>query len=126
MTFIFSTLDLVTSDILFALQLRAANKPLLPKLRAFGCRDAISGFIPFIFSFLSCRTAEIDVGFDDSKTATLVMVASLITRFPMLCPGLERITLNFSSRDSVIIEAALEVLLSCNRDTLQCSVWVPH
>jgi len=116
--------DPVNSDILFALQLRAANEPLLPKLRAFECGDVTPGFIPFILSFLSCRTAEIDIGFDEDPPT--VTVASLIARLPMPCLGLERITLNFSPRDSAIIEAALEMLLACNRDTLQCSVWIPR
>jgi hypothetical protein len=109
--------DPVTSDILFALQLRTANEPLLPKLKTFECEDVTEAFIHFIPTFLSRKTTEIDIGFDEGSPT--VMIASMITRLPMLCPDLERITLRRLPRDPVITEAVSDMLLAYNRDTLQ-------
>ena len=109
--------DPVTSDVLFTLQLRTANEPLLPKLETFECKCATEAFIPFIPSFLSRKTTEIDIGFDEDSPT--VMVASMITGLSMFCPDLECITLNDLPRDPIITEAASEMLLACNRGTLE-------
>ena len=110
----------VALDFLFALQSRAANEPFLPKLRAFKCGRTIPPpipLIPLIPSLISRRTAEVHIRFcGDSPTA---MVASVIIRLPMLCPDLERITLEGLPRDPVIVEAISDMLLACNRDTLE-------
>jgi hypothetical protein len=77
-------------------------------------------FIPFIPLFLSPDTVEIKIEFvklvDRPST---VMVASTISRLSTLCPDLESIVLNSLPRDSVITDAVSEMLLGCNRDTLQ-------
>jgi len=109
--------DPVASDILFALQLRTANEPLLPKLKTFECKRATEAFIPFIPSFLSRTTTEIDIEFDEDSPT--VMVASTITGLSMFCPDLECITLNDLPRDPIITEAASEMLLTCNRGALE-------
>jgi len=112
--------DPVTSDILFTLQLRTTNEPLLPNLETFECEGTIDGaFIHFIPTFLSRETTDIDIGFDEDSPT--VMFTSIITKLPTLCPNLGRITLNDLPRDPVIIEAASEMLLACNRDTLNGS-----
>jgi len=109
--------DPVTSDVLFALQLRTANEPLFPRLEIFECKSATEAFIPFIPSFLSRNTTAIYINFAEGLPT--VMVASTVTRLSILCPGLERITLNPLPRDLVITEAVSEMLLTCNRDSLQ-------
>ena len=109
--------DPVTSDILFVLQLHATNGPLLPELEDFDCEGATMAFIPFIPSLLSHKTTSLDIEFAEGSPT--VIVASMITRLPMLCPNLERINLNCLPRDPIITEAASELLLSCNRDFLQ-------
>ena len=108
--------DPVTSDVLFALQLRTANEPFLPRLKIFKCEDVTEAFIPFIPFFLSHKTVEIDVGF--ANDSPVVMVASMVARLSTLRPDLEYITLNLP-RDPVITEAVSEMLLACNRDILQ-------
>ena len=49
----------------------------------------------------------------------MVMAASMIARLSTLCPDLEHITLNDLPRDAAITEAVSEMLIACNRDTLQ-------
>jgi hypothetical protein len=112
--------DPVTSDILFALQLRTANEPLLPKLKTFECEGVTTGaFIHFIPIFLSRKTTEINIIFDEDSDSPTVMIASMITRLPVLCPHLERITLGCLPKDPAIVEAVSDMLLAYNRDTLQ-------
>ena len=107
----------MTPDILFALQLRASNEPLFPKLEFFKCLNTTEAFIPFIPSFLSHETTLIDIEFsEDLPTA---IVASMIIGLSKPCPNLERITLDLLPRDPVITEAVSELLLTCNRDSLQ-------
>ena len=107
----------VTLDVFLALQLRAVDDPWLPRLEEFECHGATETFIPFIPLFLSPKIINIKVGFtEDSPT---VVVASMISRFSILCPNLEFITLTDLPRDSVITDAVSEMLLGCNRDTLQ-------
>ena len=112
--------DPVTLDFLFALQSRATNEPFLPKLRDFECGRAAPASIPLIHlipSFLSRRTTGIYIRFEGGSPTAVV--ASVIIRLPMLCPDLERITLESLPRDPVITEAVSDMLLACNRDTLQ-------
>ena len=110
--------DLVTPDVLLALQLRTGNDPLFPRLRSFVCEGITEGFIPSIPLFLSPNIVNIRIQFVASSPT--VMVASTIAQFSLLCPNLERITilLNNLPRDPVITEAVSEMLLACNRDTL--------
>ena len=109
--------DPVTSGVLFVLQLRAANEPLLPRLDIFTCQSATEAFIPFIPSFLSRKTTRIRIEFAESPPT--VMIASMITRLSILCPDLEGITLDCLPRDPVITEAVSELLLSCDGEYLQ-------
>ena len=109
--------DPLTSDILLAAQLRSVNDPWLPRLETFQCGEATGAFVPFVPLFLSPKTLKINIGFaEDSPT---VATATLITKFPTLCPDLESIVLYGLPRDLVMIEAVSEVLLGCNRDALQ-------
>jgi hypothetical protein len=110
----------VASGVLQALQLRTANRPLLPGLKIFECLVPDEAFVPFIPLFLSPDTVEIKIEFvklvDRPST---VMVASTISKLSTLCPKLESIVFDSLPRDSVITEAVSEMLLGCNRYTLQ-------
>lgn len=110
---------LVTPDVLLALQLRTGNDTLFPRLRTFACEGITEGFIPSISLFLSSKIVNIRIRF--AAGSPTVMVASTIARFSLLCPNLECISILLSDlpRDPVITEAVSEMLLACNRDTLQ-------
>lgn len=109
--------DLLTSDVLLTLQLRTDNEPLLPNLRSLECEAASEAFIPFIPLFLSPGTIEITLKF--AASAPTVMVASAIARLSKLCPNIQSLQLDVLPRNRVITEAASELLLGCNQDTLQ-------
>ena len=109
--------ETITLDALRILQLRTTNDPWLSGLRTFECGEATDAFVPFIPLFLSPKTTEIDIDFDEYTPA--VVVASIISSFSTLCPGLEYIILNVLPRDPIVTEAVSEMLLACNRDTLQ-------
>jgi len=109
--------DPVTPNVALVLQLRTVNDPWLPNLETLECREVTEAFSPFIPLFLSPKTTEIDIGFDEA--APTVVVASMIARLPTLCPGLEHITLHYLPRESVIAEAVSEMLFACNRDAVQ-------
>ena len=109
--------DLITPDVLLALQLRTSNDPLLPRLGTFECKAVSQAFVPFVPLFLSSRTSEITIGFVAS--APMVMVASTIARLSTLCPNIQSLVIIPLPRHQVITEAASELLLACNRDTLQ-------
>ena len=107
----------VTPDVLSALHLRTGNEPLLPRLKTFVCEGTAEEFIPAIPLFLSSTTNHIGIKFDvDSPT---LQVASTIARLSTLCPDLEHIFLDTLPKGQVITNAASEMLLACNRDTLQ-------
>jgi hypothetical protein len=110
--------DAVLPDVLLALQLRTANEHLLPRMKIFKCLEPDEGFIPFIPLFLSPNTTDVEIVFVYGTPT--VMVASIISRLSTLCPDLESIILNPLPRDLVITDAASEMLLGCNRDTLRC------
>ena len=109
--------DPVTSEILLALQLRAANNNFLPKLESFECVEAGEAFIPFIPAFFAQKTIGIDISFADDSSA--LAIAFFISRIPTLCPNLECITLSCLAQDPVVIDAVSEMLLSCNQDSLR-------
>jgi len=109
--------DPVTLDILQALQLRTVNDPWLPRLKRFECKGATEMFVPFIPSFLSPKTTEINIVF--AKDPPMVVVATMISRLSSLCLNLEWIVLRDLPRDPVVTEAVSEMLLACNRDALQ-------
>ena len=109
--------DHISNDVFPVLQLRTENDPWLPRLESFKCGEATDVFIPFIPLLLSPKTTKIKIDFDSD--IPIVVVASTIPRFPKLCPDLKRITINDLPRDPAITEAVSEMLLACNRDTLQ-------
>ena len=112
--------DPLPPDVLLTLQHRTLNTPLLPGLEAFVCREATAEFTPFIPLFLSPRTAIIDIVFVRTTPETpALMVASMITTFPALCPNLVEIALHRLPTDRAVFSAVSDVLLACNRNTLQ-------
>ena len=106
----------IAPDVLLALQLRTGNEPLLPRLGTFKCKAVSQAFVPFIPLFLSSRTSVISIGF---AGVPAVMVASTIARLSTLCPDIQSLFLFPIPNGQVIAEAASELLLACNRDTLQ-------
>jgi hypothetical protein len=107
----------VALDILLVLQLRTANELLFPRLKSFRCLGPNETFIPFIPLFLSPKTAEIKIEFvDGPSTLTL---AAIISGLSTLCPDLKCISFHSLPEDSAIVEAVSELLLGCNRNTLQ-------
>ena len=104
-------------DILLAVQLRTPSDPWLPRLKAFECWNTTEALIPFIPLLLSSKTIDIKAGFDEVTPA--VAAASIISRLSTLCPNLEHITLYDLPSDPVTIEAVSEMLIACNRDTLE-------
>lgn len=109
--------DPVTSEILLALQLRAANEPLLPRLKSFECSAATEAFIPFIPLFLSPQTTNINIAFTEDSPP--VAVASIISMLPTLCPNLQCVNMDRLGRDLAITSAVSEMLLTCNKGSLQ-------
>ena len=107
----------VTPNVALVLQLRTINDPWLPRLQTLECKKVTEAFSPFIPLFLSPKTTEIDIEF--ARGIPTVVGASMIARLSTLCPDLECITLNSLPRDLSITEAVSEMLLACNRDTLQ-------
>ena len=79
--------------------------------------NATGDFVPFIPLFLSSKTVEICIGFIPTPPA--VMVALTIARFPTLCPYIQCLLLDPLPQDPAMAEAVSEMLLACNRDTLQ-------
>lgn len=108
--------DLVSPEVLLTLQLYTGNEPLLPRLRNFGCANPTGDFTPFIPLFLSPRTTDICINFINSPT---IMVGLAIARFPKFCPHIGSLILKPLLRNPAITEAVSEMLLTCNRDTLQ-------
>lgn len=79
--------DLVTSEVLLALQLHTGNEPLLPRLEGFGCVNTTADFIPFIPLFFALKTTEICIRFTPSPST--VMLALKVAGFPALYPHQE-------------------------------------
>jgi hypothetical protein len=111
--------DPVTSETFLPLQLRAANEPFLPRLKSFYCEYATDAFTPLIPFLLSPQTTELNITF--SEDTHTVVVASIVSMFPTLCPNLERVTIYDPDReiDLVMDNAVSEMLLGCNRDFLR-------
>ena len=109
--------DPLVPDVLLVLQLRNGDESLLPGLGFFKCEAVSEAFAPFIPLFLSPRTVEIHIKFVASTPT--VMIASTIARFSTLCPNIQSLLLDPLRKNRVITEAASEMLLACNRDTLQ-------
>lgn len=109
--------DLVTSEVLLALQLQTNDEPLFPRLTSLVCSRAAGDFIPFIPLFLPLGIREIEIKF--VLDAPALTTALIIKRIPELCPHITSLVLNALPRDPAITKAASEMLLACNRDTLQ-------
>jgi len=113
-----TSIDLVvTQDVLLALQLRTGNETLLPRLERFVCKNTTGDFIPSIPLFLSPKTTDIIIKFNTYPST--VMLALTIARFPTLCPHIKHLSLEPLPRNPTMIEAVSDMLLACNRDTLQ-------
>ena len=109
--------DPVSLNITSVLRLRTVDDPWLPKLKTFECEEITEAFIPSIPLFLSPTTTEITIDFVED--IPIMVVASTIARLPQLCPDLESITIDDLPRHPIVTEAVSEMLLACNRDTLQ-------
>lgn len=107
----------IPSDTLSVLQLRILDEPLLPNLKTLELTEATADIVPFIPLFLSNGTTHIDIQFIASPPA--VMIASVIIRLPKLCPNMQNITLRPLPDHPTVINAASEMLLTCNLDTLR-------
>ena len=107
----------IPSNALSVLQLRTLNEPLLPNLKLLELKAAVAGVIPFIPLLLSQKTTDIEIQFVSKPPA--VMVASMMVNLPKLCPHARSITLEPLPRDSTVTDAASEMLLTCNLDTLR-------
>ena len=99
------------------LQLRILDEPLLPNLKTFELKEAAADIVPLIPLFLSNGITHIDIQFLADLPA--VMIASVIIRLPNQCPNMQSITLRPLLDHSTVINAASEMLLTCNLDTLR-------
>jgi hypothetical protein len=113
------SLDLLSLEVFAVLQFRVINKPLFPNLKYLQLWGTVGEFIPFIPSFLSPTTTVIDIGFGEYGNLPNVVVASVITTFPTLCPNLRTTCLYHLPRDPIITAAVSEFLLTTNRDALR-------
>lgn len=111
-----SSQDPIVKAVLLVLQFRTTKEPFLPNLRAFECKSATEEFIPFIPSLLSHKTTLIDIEF--AEDSSMLVVASMVARLPILCPDVGRIHLNGLPEHPLITEAVSDMLLGCNRDAL--------
>lgn len=108
-----------TAQLLSILQLCTTNEPLLPNLKRFRLWSTAGEFIPFVPLFLSPRTTVVDIEFKKSGLPK-AKVASMLAAFPMLCPNLQKITLQSLPTDPIITVAVSNMLLASNRDNLRC------
>ena len=111
------TRDPEISDLLLVQQSHTTNDPWLPRLQIFYCDDVTEQLIPLIPFFLSPRTTNISLGFDEDLPTAVI--GSVITMLPMLCPDIGTIGLDPLPKDPVIIKAVSEMLLACKRDRLR-------
>ena len=111
-------LDLLFSRLSSIQQLYAINKPLFLNLGTFRLQYASKKLIPSIPLFLSPRTTVISISFNKSDFPK-VIVTSMITTFPTLCPNLQEITLQSLLRDPMIAIAVSKMVLASNQNTLQ-------
>ena len=101
------------------LQHRTLSAPLLPGLKALLCPELTASFAPFICLFLSKTTTTIEIGFMSDYRPPTLTIPSMIATFPIICPYLRQITLRCLPEDSIVADAVSEMLLACNRNTLQ-------
>ena len=106
-----------SSETLSVLQLCAIDGPLLPNLKSLFLWDVPGPFVPFIPLFLSPRTICILLAFS-GPDCYKVMVASIVTTFPILCPNLQEINLLLPT-DPMVTAAVSKMILATNPNTLQ-------
>ena len=102
--------ETVSLETLLALQFHTTNEHFLPRLRVFKCGDVgqhLTSFIPF---FLSSQITYIHINFSTELDA--VGIASIISRFPTLCPNLERIVIAPLEISPVITDVVSSMLLA--------------
>jgi hypothetical protein len=109
--------DLISLEALSVFQFRAGTDSLLPRLEFFQCKNATKSFIPFIPLLLSGRTTSVEIVL--TGNLPIVTVALTIVQFPTLCPNIRNLYLLGLPIHPVVTEAVSEMLLACNRDTLQ-------
>ena len=95
----------------WVLQLRTINDPLFPNLRILQLYSITAAFIPFIPLFLSPGIMGIVMTFDASS-APRVIVASVFTTLPTLCPNLQDIALHSLPLDPMVTVAVSRMLLA--------------
>ena len=100
------------------MQLCAISKPLFPNLKALELLGVAGKSISFIPLFLSPRTTIIRLGFIRPESST-TMVAPMVATFPILCPSLQEIRLNYLPMDPAIVAAVSGMLIANNRNTLR-------
>ena len=111
------TPDILSLEVLSALQLRTISEPLLPNLKTLEFWGVHQLFIPFAPLFLSPRVTSIVLGF--RSDVPKAMTASVVTTIPTLCPDLQAISLHYLPRDPMITTAIAEMVLATNQNTLQ-------
>jgi len=111
-------LDDLSSEVFLTLQLCASNEPLFPNVKTLDLSPS-GRSIPFIPLFLSPRTTRITIWFSPFDFPK-VMVASMITSFPALCPNLQDVCLHSLPVDPMISTAVSAILLARNRKNLRC------
>jgi hypothetical protein len=109
----------LSAEVHAVLQLCTINEPLFPNLQSLELWSAVGEFIPFIPSFLSQRTTSINITFTEYNPPKVVLVASMLTAFPTLCPDLQTIRLRSLPGDPIITVAASKLLLTINQNTLR-------
>ena len=107
----------IPSDVLSVLQLRALNEPLFPNLKLLELDEVTSDIIPLVPLFLHHGMGKVEIKFKETPPA--VMVAAMMVNLPKLCPHLQSVSLNPLPRDPTVIDAASEMILTCNLDALQ-------
>ena len=100
------------------MQLCAVSEPLFPNLKTLELFSVAGKSIPFIPLFLSPRTTIIRLRFIRPESPT-AMVAPMVATFPILCPSLQEIRLNYLPMDPAIVAAVSGMLIASNRNTLR-------
>lgn len=105
-------------QLLWILQFRARNEPLLPNLKTLELGCIPGDCLPFIPLFLSPRTTTIDLAFSRFNLCEF-STASMITALPTLSPSLRVIRMVGLPTDEIITAAVSELVLNTNQNTLR-------
>lgn len=109
----------MASEVFPVLQLYAIKEPLFPNLKTLKLSVLTRELIPCIPLFLSPRTTTIYIAFASLPNIPKVIIVSMISTFPTLCPNLQSIELQFLPRDPMITAALSGMLLTGNLDALR-------